>query len=96
MAIATTIVNQINHGDPYALMAWGAEHFTALCPDDEFQGGLSFLVNGLIHKGWVRIQLRWVDDYTISFINKNHEVVKTYEGIYCDQLVQIVDFVEGK
>ena len=78
MAIAETILEQIQYGDRYALWAWGATNFVAL------------------HECWVKVCLRWVDDYTIVFINHNREVVKTSEGNYCDMLVPEIDWVEGK
>lgn len=96
MSIAKTILEQIKYGDSYALMAWGARHFAAVSPSKEFQGGLSFQVNGLVHKGWVTVKLRWMDDYTIVFTNKKREVVKTVEGAYCDMLVPVIDWIEGK
>ena len=94
--IAQTILNQIKYGDKWALMAWGANSFCALSETKEFEGGVSFKVNGLVHKGWVKICLRWADDYTIIFINKNREVVKTFEGAYCDMLVPVIDWIEGR
>ena len=96
MAIAETILEQIQIGDRYALWAWGATNFLALQESKEYQGGLEFQVNGLTHKGWVKVGLRWVDDYTIVFINQNREVVKTTEEIYCDMLVTAIDWIEGK
>jgi hypothetical protein len=96
MEIAQIILDQIKYADRSALMAWGANNFCALIETKEFQGGLSFKVNGLTHKGWVKVCLRWVDDYTIVFINKNREVVKTFEGAYCDMLVPVIDWIEGK
>jgi hypothetical protein len=96
MEIAQTIVAQINYADCSALWAWGATNFSAIGECKEFQGGVSFKVNGLTHKGWVRVSLRWVDDYTITFINKKREVVKTFEGAYCDMLVPVIDWIEGK
>lgn len=96
MQIAQIIYKQIRYADRSALLAWGAKHFAAVSPSKEFQGGLSFQVNGLTHKGWVTIKLRWVDDYTIIFTNKKREVVKTVEGAYCDMLVPVIDWIEGK
>lgn len=96
MEIAQIILDQIKYADSSALMAWGANNFCALNETKEFQGGLSFKVNGLTHKGWVKVCLRWVDDYTIIFINKNREEVKTFEGAYCDMLVDVIDWIEGK
>ena len=96
MEIARTVLNQIKYADQSALMAWGAKHFAAISPSKEFQGGLAFQVNGLKHQGWVKVELRWVDDYTITFINKAREVVKTFEGAYCDMLVPVIDWIEGK
>jgi hypothetical protein len=44
----------------------------------------------------VRIQLKWIDTYTISFLNKNGEVVKKVEDVYCEMLVDVLDYIEGK
>lgn len=96
MEIAKTIINQINYADRSALMAWGANSFCAIGESKEFEGGVSFKVSGKVHKGWIKVCLRWVDDYTIIFINKNREVVKTFEGAYCDMLVPVIDWIEGK
>ena len=74
----------------------GAKNFHSMSEDKEFSGGLGFMVNGLQHKGWVKIQLRWMDDYTITFVNKKREVVKVLKGIFCDQLVEMLDYVEGR
>jgi hypothetical protein len=94
--IAQTIREQIQFADRSALWAWGATNYVALEESKEYQGGLEFQVNGLTHKGWVKVCLRWVDDYTIVFVNQNREVVKTTEGIYCDMLVPAIDWIEGK
>lgn len=94
--IAKTIIKQIQYADRWFLPAIGAKNFLALPESKLFQGGIRFNVNGLKHKGIVEIGLRWVDDYTISFLNKKGEEVKNVEGVYCDMLVQILDWVEGK
>jgi len=96
MEIAQTILAQIKYADPLALMAWGAIQYAAISPSKEFQGGLAFQVSGLTHQGWVKVCLRWVDDYTITFINCNRQIVRTVEGCYCDMLVPVIDWVEGK
>jgi hypothetical protein len=96
MQIAQTILNQIKCLDRYALMAWGAKSFCALSENKTRAGGLSFQVNGITHKGWVTIELDWLDTYNVIFTNKNRKVIKTFDGIYCDQLVDIIDYIEGK
>lgn len=96
MSIAKTIISQIKYGDRAALMAWGAINFVALEETKEFQGGVRFKVNGLKFKGYVQVQLRWVDDYTISFLSKTGEVKKQVEGAYCDMLVDVIDWIEGR
>ena len=96
ISIAQTIIEQIQYADRSALWAWGATNFGAIGESKEFQGGLTFQVNGLSHQGWVKVCLRWVDDYTIVFMNEKREVVKTAEGVFCDILVPIIDWIEGK
>lgn len=96
LEIATTILKQIKSLDFFALMAWGAKNFIALPECKKYQGGVSFQVNGLKHKGWVYIQLRHVDDYTISFMNMQGELIHQVDQVYCDMLVEILDWVECK
>lgn len=94
--IARTILNQIKCLDKSALMAWGANSFCSLSETKTRIGGLSFQVNGLTHKGWVTIELDWLDTYTVILKNRNRKVVKTFEGVYCDMLIDIIDYIEGK
>jgi hypothetical protein len=94
--IARTILNQIKNLDNSALMAWGANSFCSLSETKNRVGGLSFKVNGLTHQGWVTIELNWLDTYNIIFTNENRDVVKVFEDIYCDMLVNTIDFIEGK
>lgn len=96
MEIAKIILEQIKHTDKWALMAYGSKNFIALPESKEYQGGLKFEVNGFQHKGTVRIQLKWIDTYTISFINKKGDTIKEVEDVYCDMLVDILDWIEGK
>ena len=94
--IAQTILNQIKNLDKSALMAWGANSYCSLSQTKHRVGGLSFKVNGLTHQGWVTIELNWLDTYNVIFTNENRDVVKTFEDIYCDMLVNIIDYIEGK
>lgn len=94
--IAKTIIQQIKYADRSALMAWGATGFTALPESKEFQGGVQFKVNGLTFQGIVKVELRWADDYIVSFVNTNNEVKHKMERIYCDMLVPAIDWIEGK
>ena len=94
--IAKTILNQIKYLDRSALMAWGAKNFVSLPESKDFQGGVRFKVNGLTFKGWVKVELTWLDEYQVSFINRRADVVKQYDGVYCDMLVSIIDWVENK
>jgi hypothetical protein len=96
MEIARTIIEQIKYADKWALMAYGSRNFIALPESKDYQGGLQFQVNGFHHKGFVKIQLKWIDTYTITFISKKGEIVKEVEDVYCDMLVDVLDFIEGK
>jgi hypothetical protein len=96
MEIARTILEQIKYGDKWALMAYGATNYEALQETKDFQGGVKFKVNGLKHKGTVMVQLKWIDTYTITFVNNNGVAVKEVEDVYCDTLVDVLDYIEGK
>jgi hypothetical protein len=92
--LANTIINQIQSADIWALGAYAAQDFIVLGTTDEYIGGLQFSCNGFNVKGKVTIQLHWNDTYTISFYNRNNNLMKTVEGVYCDQLVEVLDFIE--
>ncbi|WP_264521767.1 hypothetical protein [Flavobacterium sp. N1994] len=96
MEIARTILEQIKFGDKWALMAYGASNYVALPESKEYQGGVKFQVNGLRHKGNVLVQLKWIDTYTVTFVNKNGVAVREVEDVYCDTLVDVLDYIEGK
>lgn len=94
--IAQTILKQIQVGDRWFLPSIGAKNFIALPESKNYQGGVRFKCNGLKHKGIVEISLRWVDDYTIIFLKSSDEEIKRVEGVYCDMLVDVLDWVEGR
>jgi methylaspartate ammonia-lyase len=96
MEIARTILEQIKYGYKWALMAYGATNYVVLQETKDFQGGVKFKVNGLKHKGTVMVQLKWIDTYTITFVNNNGVAVKEVEDVYCDTLVDVLDYIEGK
>lgn len=104
-AIAQTIIAQIKASDRWALSAYGAREFVILSQDDKINGGVMFRVNGINVKGKVRIELKYNDTYTIKFYKirrKKGEYVPTvtllkeFDDVYCDQLVQILDYIEKK
>lgn len=96
MTIARTIRGQIFALDGMAWFAWGAKNAVGL--DD----GIQFDVKGLKFRGKVIIKLTAMDDYTITFGRMNRktfefDVKHTAEGVYCDQLVEILDhYIEGR
>ena len=96
MEVAKTIVAQIKNGDPYFLMAVGAKNLACLSETNERIGGLEFQCNGLAMVGWCKIELKYNDSYRLIFVNRKREIVKTVDEIFCDQLIEFLDFIEGK
>ena len=94
MEIANTIINQINAIDRFALGAYGANNFIAYEESESYEGGLSFDVNGLHFQGKVYVMLNWLDEYEIQFVDENQITVKEVKGVYCDMLVDVLDFIE--
>jgi hypothetical protein len=94
--IASTILKQIRVLDRVALMCYGAKNFKVLQESKQFQGGVQFSVTNLRHKGSVKIQLSWVDDYTVTFLNTKNNEVKEFTGVYCDILVGVLNWMELK
>lgn len=56
-----------------------------------YNKGLLMRVNGHHHKQYVLITLDWDDTYKIDYLNRNMKVIDTHEGIYFDQLVEVID-----
>lgn len=92
--IAQTIISQVNAIDTWAFGCYAAQKLQVIPQQEDFQGGLKFQCNGYNVKGYTTIQLHWNDTYTISFYNRNNNHMKTVEGVYCDQLVEVLDFIE--
>ncbi len=92
LSIAQTIINQIKYGDKNAFQNWNtSKHLVALNESKAYQGGLQFVVHTSKLDGFIRVNLRWVDDYTISFLNSDLEEIKSIKGVYCDMLVDIIN-----
>ena len=94
MEIAKTIIDQINSIDRFALGAYGAKNFIAYEETERYEGGLSFYVNGLHFQGKVYVMLNWLDEYEIRFVDENQTTVNEVKGVYCDMLVDVLDFIE--
>jgi hypothetical protein len=94
MEIAKIILEQIKSIDYWALGAYGAKNFYSLPESKEYAGGLSFFVNGMNHQGTVFIYLKWTDEYKLVFTSTDGSVKKEVDGVYCDMLVEILDFIE--
>ena len=94
--IAQTILNQINSLDKWAMPSYAAENLTVLPEQTTHQGGLYFKCNGYKVKGSVHILLHWNDTYTIKFFDNNRNLMKELDGVYCDQLVEVLDYIEER
>ena len=95
--IATTIANQMGGTRRLSMMA-GAKNFAADGPALQFKFGAQRRFN------FCKVTLRSDDTYTmeiskVSFVRKEgvHKFtnVKTFDGVYCDQLVEIFERTTG-
>lgn len=67
-------------------MSWG---FT--CPIG-IENGLRFSVNGFKHKGNVVVRYNeGMDLFDVEIITSENEVIETIDGVYFDQLIEIID-----
>jgi hypothetical protein len=53
--------------------------------------GLLFKVSGHHHKGWVLVTLGWEDLYKVHIISNKGVVKNSYEGIFFNQLTEVID-----
>lgn len=58
------------------------------------ENGLSFKVQGFLHKGWVFVEYNEDSDlFDIKLLTDQFKEVKSIEGIYVDQLIDVIDDV---
>lgn len=56
------------------------------------QNGLTFKVQGFLHKGWVLVEYNEGSDlFDIKLLTNQLKEVKSIEGIYVDQLIDVID-----
>ena len=53
--------------------------------------GLLMKVRGHHHKGYVFITLGWDDVYKVHIISTRGNIKETFEGVYFDMLVEVID-----
>ena len=94
LSIARTIQSQLIGLGQVKVWSWGANKWKAI-KDEEGRSGLEFKVSGFQFKGYVRIILDWSDTYTISFINIRKSLKGKVDGVFFDEMVDLIDsFVE--
>lgn len=94
MTVAQTILSQIKTIDPRALWAWGAKDLINM------GNGLKFKTSGMTRwKGYVYVKYNeGMDLYDIDFFRfRKMEPIydKKVEGIYAEDLVNVIDGVVG-
>lgn len=66
--------------------SWGFNNPQAI------QNGLRFQVQGFLHKGWVKIEYNEGSDlFDIKLLSDQLKEVKSIDGIYVDQLIDVID-----
>jgi hypothetical protein len=56
------------------------------------ENGLSFKVQGFLHTGWVLVEYNESTDlFDIKLLSNRLKEVKFIEGIYIDQLIDVID-----
>lgn len=68
------------------VFSWGFNNPVAL------DKGLRFSVNGFKHKGNVAVKYNeGLDLFDVEILTVKNEVIETIEGVYFDQLVEVID-----
>jgi hypothetical protein len=85
LTIAKTIREQLLAFGRIKVMSWGARGWTG---GEDF---LRFRVSARRHKGYVKITLNGMDLYDVELISMKNEVKDTINGLYFDQLADVID-----
>lgn len=82
----TNYILSILKTDLNIVWSWGFHNTKPL------ENGLSFKVQGFLHKGWVVIKYNEGSDlFDITLLSNQMQEVKSIEGIYVDQLIDVID-----
>jgi len=98
-SIAQTIIDQIYAQNPWALASWGARKYLIEKVDGNV--GVSFSVNGTKTKHGSRILILYDEQrdlynvYLYRFYKRQHMYDNQVEGVFFDQLVEIIDDMVG-
>ena len=72
------------------IMSWGAIHFKETVYNN--MPGLRFSVKGFLFQGTVVVVLNMgADLYEVYCLDAAENVVKSRDGVYCDELVDVID-----
>lgn len=72
--------------NPVIPMSWGMNSLVNV-----ENKGLMFRVQGHHHTGWVLITLDWSDTYDVHLLNRQYNVVKSFNMVYWDDLTNLID-----
>tara|TARA_R110002153_G_scaffold12655_5_gene47275 strand:+ start:290 stop:619 length:330 start_codon:yes stop_codon:yes gene_type:complete len=95
-SVPEIILSQLRaKGKSNKFYCWGGHSFVG----NTTHNYLMFRVNGLKFKGIVKVQLNAMDLYNIYLFDnslkmgecKTEVALKTYENVYCDELVDLID-----
>ena len=81
-------IKQILKQDKIVVMSWGANNFV------DKEDGLSFKVNGFLHKGWVNITYNeGFDCFEITYTDKDNKesVLEKDTFVYIYNLIEVID-----
>lgn len=85
MEMANYIISIFKTNLP-VIMSWGFNNPIGL------ENGLKFSVNGFKHKGNVVVQYNeGMDLFDVEIITSENEVIETIDGVYFDQLIEVID-----
>jgi len=85
MEMANYIIS-IFKTDLPVIMSWGFTRPIGI------ENGLRFSVNGFKHKGNVVVRYNeGMDLFDVEIITSENEVIETIDGVYFDQLIEVID-----
>ena len=95
--VAQTILTQIINLTEWAVTAsWGWKDAAAIVEEENSLGALTFLVNGRLHKGTVKVSLQYNDLYTIKLYDHKRSPKKVVKDLDVESMVSNLDLmIEG-
>lgn len=87
-----TMEQIVGCSDPIKFLSWGIDkRISVLKDEDDDCVGMIMKLNHENYDDMIMITLSWDDTYRVRFVNQNFDIVHDVEGLFFDQLFEVIN-----